>query len=232
MHFWACESRRITCDASWTKVNTPLGSPYYSTATTALAWCSGFCLGGPMEHQFSSLLLRRLLKSQALGALKCPAMLHRLVTTEHALSSGLAECQGWHHTVVWGLLLSITSLEFQTTRGNWEVPVPPWFVVFKLSQRMGAEEAMWVGRHIQGITCQSALQQATRRCAWEINYIGLKCTQIGPMNCLYLTLRDLNLYFVFLLSLSVQNQSKGTSESTMGSYSLLSQKITSWQEPC
>lgn len=56
----------------------------------------------------------------------------------------------------------IINLEFQTTRGNWEVPVPLGFEVLKLSQRRGADEAVGVERHIQGITCQSALQQATR----------------------------------------------------------------------
>lgn len=34
-------------------------------------------------------------------------------------------------------MLSITTLEFQTTKGNWEVPVALRFVVFKLSQRRG-----------------------------------------------------------------------------------------------
>jgi len=64
-------------------------------------------------------------------------------------------------------MLPITSLEFQTTRGNEEVPVSHWFGVLKLSQRRGADEAVRVEWHVQGITGQSALQQETRRCALE-----------------------------------------------------------------
>lgn len=73
----------VTCDASWTKGYTLLGIPYYSPVIPALAWCSSFYLGGPMAHHSTSFISRRLSKSQALGALLCPAILHKLINTGH-----------------------------------------------------------------------------------------------------------------------------------------------------
>lgn len=78
------------------------------------------------------------------------------------------------HSVVWGLMLPVTNLEFQTTGRNTEILVPLWFGVLMLTQRTGADGTMWAERHRQGITCQSALQQAAR-----LTYI-----QIVEKNCL------------------------------------------------
>lgn len=155
----------VTSGAPSTKDYTGLGSPRYSPAITALAWCSA----GSRCAPGTPLLLTGLEEvGTALGSRSSLMPSHSPPASEERACFVL---QGSRmlgdHAGGWGLMLPVTNLEFQTTRGNREVPVPPWFGVLKFSQGRTADENVWAERYIGGITCQSALQQATRRCALE-----------------------------------------------------------------
>lgn len=155
----------VTGSAPWTKDYTLLGSPHYSPAITPLAWFSA----GSSHAPGTPLLLPGLEEVGTVlgsGSFLTPSYLPPAGKDKACFVLQTCWMSG-NDSVVWGLMLPIPSLELQTTRGNWEVPVPLRFGVLKLSQRRGTDEAVWVERHIQGITCQTALQHATRRCALE-----------------------------------------------------------------
>lgn len=155
-------SELVTEESAWTVTGGTLW--IYSPEMTALAWCSV----GSRHITGTTLLLRHLEEgAMVLGSRSSLTPNHPLPASKDSVWFILrASWMPADHSVVWGLMLPITSLEFQTTGRNREIPVSLWFGVLMVSQRRGADAIMWVERHRQGITWQLALQQAIR-CALE-----------------------------------------------------------------